>query len=570
MTGITHIIRLHPQPVPVRPRFSHSMSQSGIITRSTTPTSTSVPLSMSAISSTTASAPVASSQSAPGATVHPGSSTLIRTLTTLLSRSHFTTPLRPLLSLTLASISDHLTDTDLAPVPDIMMRMHELSPTSLDWLANWRSLLGVVYVYDAGHSTQAKEDVKRRGLASAQHDLNWMEEAVAARESDQWAGHSGDWGKRAGVEGTDEEETERCAGLIGLGGQLSRRKTREEVMGVLDRMYDSVRDMGTYRRALADVVCEFATTIVWWGVDATSLAGGTMQAGAAGVMGIGGLEARDEFEVVWRLLADEVVLRTVEGFPIKDIEPFLDLILNVAGDGGAGNVSPESKSLVSVLLGGGVEGAAAGGTPVASGTTSPVISRMQSEYAGTGIGTGTIVMPSASVAGSAKDGSNGVAKDNATSGSGLISLLSSFAAGEFSPRLLFSSRLIWEPTLGTTSTSNSSSSPGTGSSADESSASSNVTNTTTSATSANSNAQTDSSARPVSSSPQPILSPEAIYTARSLCGVYALISIFGQLAFLPFVMDLEGVRIAIKVYEALISIAGCELSHSLRDRMYIT
>ena len=459
----------------------------------------------------------------------------------------------------------------MAPVPDIMMRMHELSPTSLDWLANWRSLLGVVYVHDAGLSAQTKEDVKRRGLASAQHDLNWMEEAVAARESGQWTGHSGDWGKRAGVEDADEEEVERCAGLIGLGGQLSRRKTREEVMAVLDRMYDSVRDMGTYRRALADVVCEFATTIVWWGVDATSLGGGTMPSGAAGVMGVGGLEARDEFEVVWRLLADEVVLRTVEGFPIKDIEPFLDLILNVAGDGGAGNVSPESKSLVSALLGGGVEGVAAGGTPLASGATSPVISRMQSEYAGTGIGTGTIVMPSASAAGSAKDGSNGAAKDNATSGSGLISLLSSFAAGG-SPRLLFSSGLTFGNYVGTTSTSNSSSSPGTGtgsSTADESSASSNVTNTT-SATSAISNAPADSSARPVSSSPQPILSPEAIYIARSLCGVYALVTIFGQLAFSPFVMDQEGVRIAIKVYEALISVAGCELSHSLRDGMYIT
>ena len=320
------------------------------------------------------------------------------------------------------------------------MRMHELSPTSLDWLANWRSLLGVACVYDTGLSAQTKEDVKRRSLASAQHDLNWMEEAVAARESEQY---SGDWGKRA-VEGADEEEIERCAGLIGLGGQLSRRKTREEVMAVLDRMYDSVRDMGTYRRALADVVCEFATTIVWWGVDATSLGAGTMPAGAAGVMGIGGLEARDEFEVVWRLLADEVVLRTVEGFLVKDIEPFLDLILNVAGDGGAGNISSESKSLVSTMLGGGVEGVAAGGTPLASGATSPVISRMQSEYAGTGIGTGTIVMPSASAAGLAKDGTNGVAKDNATSGSGLISLLSSFAAGGFSPRLLFSLRLTWE------------------------------------------------------------------------------------------------------------------------------
>jgi len=327
-----------------------------------------------------------------------------------------------------------------------MMRTHELSPTSLDWVANWRSLLGVVCVVDAGLSTETKEDVKRRGLALAQHDLNWMEEVVAERESDQWTAYARDWRKRGGSEGVGEEgvEPERCAGLIGIGGQLSRRKTREEAMVVLDKMYDSVRDLGTYRRALADVVCEFATTIVWWGVDATSLGGGTMPAGSAGIMGIGGgLEARDEFEVVWRLLADEVVLRTVEGLPVKDIEPFLDLILSVAGDGGAGKVAPEAKSLVSTMLNGGVEGTApAGGTPLPSGATSPVISRMQSEYAGTGIGTGTILMPLATAAGSARDGGNGVVKDNATSGSGLISLLSSFAAGEFSPALFFFPMLI--------------------------------------------------------------------------------------------------------------------------------
>jgi hypothetical protein len=442
--GITYIIRLHPQPVAARPRLAHSLSHSGAIPRSTTPTSSAAtpPTFMSPLAFTASSAPLAQPQSASGATPHHGSSTLIRTLTTLLSRSHFTTPLRPLLSLTLASLSDYLTDSDLAPLPDVMMRMHELSPTSLDWLANWRSLLGVVCVVDAGLSTETKEDVKRRGLAlAAQHDLNWMEEVVAERESDQWRAFAGDWGKRSSGEGADEEgvEPERCAGLIGIGGQLSRRKTREESMVVLDRMYDSVRDMGTYRRALADVVCEFATTIVWWGIDATSVGGGAMPAGSAGIMGIGGgLEARDEFEVVWRLLADEVVLRTVEGLPVKDIEPFLDLILSVAGDGGAGKVSSEAKSFVSTTLNGGVEGTApVGGTPLPSGATSPVISRMQSEYAGTGIGTGTILMPSATAAGSARDGSSGVAKDNATSGSGLISLLSSFAAGKFSPAFVF-------------------------------------------------------------------------------------------------------------------------------------
>ena len=67
-----------------------------------------------------------------------------------------------------------------------------------------------------------------------------------------------------------------------------------------------------------------------------------------------------------------------------------------------------------------------------------------------------------------------------------------------------------------------------------------------------------------------MLSPEAMYNARSLCGVCALVSIFSQLAFSPFVLDKEGICLAIKVYEALLSVAGCELSYSLRERTYIT
>jgi hypothetical protein len=55
-------------------------------------------------------------------------------------------------------LSDYLTDSDLAPLPDIMMRMHELSPTSLDWPANWRSPLGVVCAIGAGLSAETKED----------------------------------------------------------------------------------------------------------------------------------------------------------------------------------------------------------------------------------------------------------------------------------------------------------------------------------------------------------------------------------------------------------------------------
>ena len=68
----------------------------------------------------------------------------------------------------------------------------------------------------------------------------------------------------------------------------------------------------------------------------------------------------------------------------------------------------------------------------------------------------------------------------------------------------------------------------------------------------------DSSPRQVTASPQPVLAPEVIYTARSLSGVFALVSMFSQLGFSPFIMEQEGVRIVIQVYEALLSVAGGE------------
>ncbi|KAK2462501.1 hypothetical protein APHAL10511_005471 [Amanita phalloides] len=530
LNGTAHIIRLHPQSVAGRPRLSHSVSQVNTFPRASTSLVSTPALTPTPVSST-----LASTVPVPGSPSHPSSPTLIRTLTTLLSRSHFTTPLRPLLSLTLASLSDHLTDADLAPLPDIMMRTHELSPTSLDWLTNWRSLLGVSYITEQP-ALETKKDMKKKDVALAEHDLTWLEEIIFGRESDRWENFAGASHLPGAEEGeSEDEEFERCAGLIGLGGQLNRRKTREEAMVVLDRTYDSVRDMGTYRRALADVVCEFATQIIWWGVDATSLGGGMAPTGVAQAAAAG-VDVRDEFEVVWRLLADEVVLRTVEGLPMSEIELFLQLVLDVAGDGGVGKVSQESKSAVVGVL---VEGAAPGtvgmGTPSASGVASPVISRMQSEYVGIGIGTGTIVMPTtSSAAGLQKEGREGTTKEGSSGGSGLISLLSSLAAGTTSG-----------------STVNSSA---TSTTTDDSPVSPNVTTNTTPASASNV-ASNDASVRQTNS-PQPMLSPEAFYASRSLCGVSALVSMFSQLAFSPFVMDQEGVQIVIRVYEALLSVAG--------------
>ncbi|KII83854.1 hypothetical protein PLICRDRAFT_47047 [Plicaturopsis crispa FD-325 SS-3] len=65
----------------------------------------------------------------------------LRTLTSLLDRDH-TMFLNPLLSTTLLSIADHLTDRDTAKLPLVMTEQHDLSPTSSEWLTNWKNILG--------------------------------------------------------------------------------------------------------------------------------------------------------------------------------------------------------------------------------------------------------------------------------------------------------------------------------------------------------------------------------------------------------------------------------------------
>lgn len=66
---------------------------------------------------------------------------LLKSITSLLARDH-TSNLNPLLSTTLISIAEHLTDTDTARLPELMLDQHDLTPTSPDWLQNWENLLG--------------------------------------------------------------------------------------------------------------------------------------------------------------------------------------------------------------------------------------------------------------------------------------------------------------------------------------------------------------------------------------------------------------------------------------------
>ncbi|KAK0463126.1 uncharacterized protein EV420DRAFT_1522991 [Desarmillaria tabescens] len=157
----------------------------------------------------------------------------LRILSSLLARDH-STHLRPLLSSTLLHISDHLTDLDASRLPTVMLEQHDISPTSPDWLDNWRTMLNNPVMVSA-----------RRPITTA------------------------------------------------------------SVMAALANVYDSVRDMRSYRRALADVVYEYRQKR-------------------------GSESETEECDAMWKILGDEVVLRIVE--EDESVGRFLDLLFSVAVD----------------------------------------------------------------------------------------------------------------------------------------------------------------------------------------------------------------------------------------------
>ena len=148
----------------------------------------------------------------------------LRTLTSLLARDH-STYMNPLLSTTLLSVADHLTDADTSKLPAVMFEQHDLSPTSPEWLSNWENLLS------------------NSDLLSQNRPL-----------------------------------------------------TRTGIVNALQAVYESVQDMPAYRIPLAALIFKFCQRQV----D----------------------EDRDnsEGDVVWRLLGEEVISRTLEGFNREDVD----------------------------------------------------------------------------------------------------------------------------------------------------------------------------------------------------------------------------------------------------------
>ncbi|KAF5323199.1 hypothetical protein D9758_016733 [Tetrapyrgos nigripes] len=175
---------------------------------------------------------------------HHNASPFIRTLSSLLARDH-NTMLIPLLSTTLLRISNHLIDDDTARLPSVMLDKGDLYPTSMEWIRNWSRVLG---------------------LSASATALDTPSESVSPSPG-------------PGVITNSAHVT--TGGLL-LG---YRPLTRRAVMGALEQVYESVKDMERYRRPLADLVYSFLET---------------RRAESEG------------YDTMWKILADEVVQRLSE------------------------------------------------------------------------------------------------------------------------------------------------------------------------------------------------------------------------------------------------------------------
>ncbi|KAF9054292.1 hypothetical protein BJ165DRAFT_700046 [Panaeolus papilionaceus] len=65
---------------------------------------------------------------------------ILKTVSMFLARDH-KRAMQPPLSTILLNVAEHLTDADTSQLPVYMMEQHDLSPTSPEWLKNWKALL---------------------------------------------------------------------------------------------------------------------------------------------------------------------------------------------------------------------------------------------------------------------------------------------------------------------------------------------------------------------------------------------------------------------------------------------
>ncbi|KAF8154068.1 hypothetical protein B0H34DRAFT_75597 [Crassisporium funariophilum] len=137
----------------------------------------------------------------------------------------------------------------------------------------------------------------------------------------------------------------------------NRSLTRRAMMDTLHMVYDSVKDMTTYRRPLADLVWKFCGGLV----------------GCAG-------DQSDDADVMWKMIGEEVVLRSSEQDVndeqnAQEVSAFLELLLSVASER-SDEEETESADTASVHTADTHSPATANPSSMAS----PMMSRMQSDY----------------------------------------------------------------------------------------------------------------------------------------------------------------------------------------------
>ncbi|KAF9446530.1 hypothetical protein P691DRAFT_803822 [Macrolepiota fuliginosa MF-IS2] len=227
---------------------------------------------------------------------NPGSapSPLLRSITSLLARDH-TSNLNPLLSTTLISIADNLTDNDTARLPRLMLEQHDLSPTSPDWLTNWENLFGNPII------------------VSSQRPL-----------------------------------------------------TKGAIMEALAAVYDSVKDMQSYRRPLADLVLKFCRK--WVGAPE--------------------VESEDG-DPMWKVLGEEIVLRAIERTPEEEqegsgIDEIVALLKTVASEPCIEEVEDMADNHSTISGETQVPSPSTAVSVTPSNLVSPILSRMQSEFHNSG------------------------------------------------------------------------------------------------------------------------------------------------------------------------------------------
>ncbi|KAF9005255.1 hypothetical protein BDQ17DRAFT_1541218 [Cyathus striatus] len=211
---------------------------------------------------------------------------LLRIVTSLLARD-YSLSLKPILSQILITLAEHLSDSDTAKLPVMMMEQHELSPTSPAWISNW--------------------------------DRLFMNPLLISNK---------------------------------------RPLTQEAVMNALGVVYDSVRDMKLYREPLADMVLQFC---------AKALPLGSTEGGLA----------------IWKLLADEIVLRATERpesvDTIESVNNYIDLLVAIALNHSSPEISEDDAKLVSTETDSFSPGYAHSSSGASSSAVSPPLAKVQSD-----------------------------------------------------------------------------------------------------------------------------------------------------------------------------------------------